>query len=441
MGFKYSEGLKIVNDVLVGIGSCTDKNIIIPEGVTKIQNEAFYGNKNIESILFADSITKVEDNAFRECSNLKQVIFGENSQLEHIEYCVFCETAISEFLAPQKLRVIERAVFVDCVNLTTIYFPKSLEQVENDAFRGCRRLSNLYIDDLASYCNIKFEYDASPTPFIKNLYVNGQLTRNILFPDDVKVIREYAFEWCIAIESISFGENSQLADIQDFAFYGCKGFEEVHLPKSLKNIGSCAFGRCDKLKILEIPDGVETLGDEILYMSHAVDELVIPNSVKKIHSRVLGDTWLVKLSIPFVCSINEGRNDFHFGTFFGVYTNSHNSQYVPNCLKHVIITGDCPIYSGSFNGCGKIKKIEILGNAPYISDYAFHSLPELESLTIPASVRSIGEHAIFRSNKLSDIFYGGTKADWDKIDKYSNWCYAVPSFTVHCTDGDIIVNG
>ena len=49
----------------------------------------------------------------------------------------------------------------------------------------------------------------------------------ILFPDDVKVIREYAFERCIAIESISFGENSQLADIQDFAFYGCKGFRGI----------------------------------------------------------------------------------------------------------------------------------------------------------------------------------------------------------------------
>ena len=69
---------------VVGIGSCTSKNIIIPEEyngkkVTQINASAFRNNTNIESVIIPANIENIGQYSFSGCSNLKKVvIYSEN---------------------------------------------------------------------------------------------------------------------------------------------------------------------------------------------------------------------------------------------------------------------------------------------------------------------------------------------------------------------------
>ena len=83
---KVSEGLEFRLDssghlyFVVGIGTCTDKNIIIPDTyqgkpVEGIWIDAFKNCTEIQSITIPKSVNSIMYNAFANCTSLKEVIF------------------------------------------------------------------------------------------------------------------------------------------------------------------------------------------------------------------------------------------------------------------------------------------------------------------------------------------------------------------------------
>ena len=100
----YSEGLayRLNSDgtgyAVVGIGTCTDTNIVIP---------ATYEGK---------PVTRIGEAAFRGC------------------YGLLCVTI------PDSVISIEEYAFEQCVNLTSVTIPDSMTSIGNDAFNYCFRL-------------------------------------------------------------------------------------------------------------------------------------------------------------------------------------------------------------------------------------------------------------------------------------------------------------
>ena len=80
-----SEGLEFRQDnneyTVIGIGSCTDKKLVIPESyngraVTFIEKSAFSGNTTIESVVIPEGMTSIGAGAFENCTSLKSVSIG-----------------------------------------------------------------------------------------------------------------------------------------------------------------------------------------------------------------------------------------------------------------------------------------------------------------------------------------------------------------------------
>jgi hypothetical protein len=105
----YSEGLEYElsadgeSYVVVGIGSCTDTDIIIPsvyEGkpVTAVKNMAFYGCASLTSVVFGANVTTIETGAFYQCAGLTYVVFGAN------------------------VTTIANGAFAVCSDLTSVYY-------------------------------------------------------------------------------------------------------------------------------------------------------------------------------------------------------------------------------------------------------------------------------------------------------------------------------
>jgi hypothetical protein len=65
------KGLTVVN----GFSGSKIKNITIPEGVTRIDEKAFWSCQSLESVVFPSTIKEICPDAFANCSNLTSVTF------------------------------------------------------------------------------------------------------------------------------------------------------------------------------------------------------------------------------------------------------------------------------------------------------------------------------------------------------------------------------
>jgi hypothetical protein len=84
-------------------------------------------------------------------------------------------------------------------------------------------------------------------------------------------------------------------------------------------------------------------------------------------------------------------------------------------------------------GCTALEHVTLPQGMTELSRYIFSECNSLKTLTIPKSVKKINDGALYDCPKLNDIYYDGTKAEWDKIEKIN----LIGVTVVHCTDGDV----
>ena len=134
---------------------------------------------------------------------------------------------------------------------------------------------------------------------------------------------------------------------------------------------------------------------------------------------------------------------------------THDHYATPASLKTVTIAGeleDAKLPFPSTNGKDgdyqvtyeytSVETIIFTGTLKTIGNYAFRDATSvLKEVSIPNTVTTIGS-AIFEYQKtIQFIRYAGTKAEWEAIEKAGNWFRdaELNGFTVHCTDGDIVI--
>ena len=124
-----------------------------------------------------------------------------------------------------------------------------------------------------------------------------------------------------------------------------------------------------------------------------LEKMIISDSITKIGKGAFeGCTSLTSITIPFVGEKKDGSGDTHFGYIFGA-----SSDYIPESLKEVIITG-----------------------GESIGSYEFRNCTSIESITIPRSIKYIDKNAFEDFTALENVYYCGTIEDWCNIKFYSN---------------------
>ena len=95
------------------------RKMVIPDGVTIINNGAFKGNKVIEAVMIPSSVKIIGAQAFKECIALKKIKFSEG------------------------LTVLEKA-FTGCSSLEKVELPRSLKLIKDD-FERCPHIRKVYV--------------------------------------------------------------------------------------------------------------------------------------------------------------------------------------------------------------------------------------------------------------------------------------------------------
>lgn len=183
---------------VAGIGACTDRDIVIPEYAPN-----------------GDKVIGIGNDAF-DWEDITSVVI------------------------PEGVRYIGQNAFYYCSSLTKITIPSTITECRGtNIFSWCSKLSEVHITDLYAWCQLSFEHDSSnPLSNQAYLYLNGVLIEQLVIPDGVKKINDFAFSNCKGIKSIIVSDSVQ--SIGDYAFYNCKQ-EYIYIPTTLEHIGSYAF--------------------------------------------------------------------------------------------------------------------------------------------------------------------------------------------------------
>ena len=92
----------------------------------------------------------------------------------------------------------------------------------------------------------------------------------------------------------------------------------------------------------------------------------------------------------------------------------------------------------AFACCNDLEKVEIAKGTEHIGIAVFMSCQNLKTVILPAGIKSIGDYTFHDCPKLSSIYFGGTKAQWEKISATTYWNQNTERVcTVYCSDGAV----
>ena len=433
--------------------NCTSlKNMTLLDGVKEIGLEAFHGCAALESITMPDSVTSIGGYAFQNCTILDVVIpdsvtkigtnavtgcrsvaLGKNLVSER-------SSSLSSILGDCKSVIIKDdvadigdRVFQNCTALENVTIPDSVKKIGIEAFQGCTALKSVVIPDSVTVPSLGAAAFTDCTNctvtlgsyLVSYTYQNEGLQRYfgnckaVIIKDGVKAINERAFlafncqsltipssvttinvnafqlpkikevhaeslEAWLGINFANEGSNpcnngiadlyiggeivsdieipdiSDIYRIKNYAFHGCKTLKSVRMHDEVTEIGKYAFKDCTALESVEIGDGVTTIGSGAFYGCTNCTVTLGKKLVSKEHS-----------------------------------SSSNLTSYFKDCKGMIIKDGVTAIGYFAFSGY------------------------ESESLTIPASVTSIGRYAFKDCTALKKVTYTGNAENWLEI-SFSN---------------------
>ena len=294
-------------------------NVIIPEGVTAIGEEAFFECRSLTSVTISEGVTAIGKFAFDWCLSLTSITIPESvtfigdsafdrtawldNQPDGLVYAgkvlyrykgtyinkktMPANTVINNIRAdtigiagnafldrrsltsitiPESVTSIGDRAFCNCNSLTSITIPESVTSIGDGAFWLCKSLTSISI--AAGNPNYTSEggilYNKNKTEIVAYPSASG----NVIIPEGVISIGEKAFAWCNSLTSIT-------------------------IPEGVTSIGEEAFGECSSLTNIKVAAGNPNYTSEggILYNKDktkivaypsASGDVIIPESVTSI---------------------------------------------------------------------------------------------------------------------------------------------------------------
>ena len=98
--------------------------------------------------------------------------------------------------------------FRGCSGLTSVTIGSGVESIGGRAFEYCSGLTSVHISDIAAWCKIDFDdFNSNPLSYAHHLYLNGEEVKDLVIPNSVTSIGDYAFYRCSALTSVTIGNS------------------------------------------------------------------------------------------------------------------------------------------------------------------------------------------------------------------------------------------
>ena len=422
---------KNITEIPSGMFSCSGKvsaekftEITLPEGITKIGNNAFAGN-NFAKVVIPKGVKEIGGSAFAQTQDhraLKEIVLPEG--LESIGRWAFRYALVKEVNLPSTVTELNKDAFKDSEGKVTLYVTKK-EQLENHGkfvaqssyhqtvynnlvgtgwnyddfiFEGNKlkgwsakgnqtRLKNKKLvlpeinpetkEEVMIIDNGAFKIPDNEVEQLKDGVISPNGMNTIQIPETVTVLGEKAFEYN-NFKTVDFPK--QLQTIGLHCFHGNK-LEGVIIPDSVTDLQSGAFSENNITKI-KLPKELKTISQGVFSMNIRLEKVEIPETVTEIGDMAFAGARLSSLHIPNSV-VRIGRKAFHL----------HH-------LKELTIPGNVKeIGDSAFEGTFKaitLKKLVLQEGIESIGSCAFKE-GYLESVKLPKSLKVLADDA-FEAN-------------------------------------------
>ena len=415
---------------------CTDPiTVTIPNSVTKIQDEAFINCLGLTSVNIPSSVTSIGNYVFYGCKSLPTLVI------------------------PNSVTKIGTYALSNCYSLVDLTLPSSITTISADAFNSSK-ITNVHITDLNAWCRISFGNNFSnPLEYAQNLYVNGELMNDLVLPETVTTIKDYAFSgfqgltsitipssvtsigdyvftscsnltavhindlaaWC-RISFYSYPSNpltlahhlylngeeikdltipESVTSIGNYTFSGGSNFTSVTFHDSLTRIGELAFSECSGLTSLDFPESLTNIGSSAFAACKGLTSIYIPKSVTSIGERAFNNT-------PDVTRVEVAPDNPRFDSRdnCNAIIRTNNNTLLLGCKNTVIPETVTSIGQYAFMFCSALTSINIPESVTTISANAFTYCYGLTSIEIGNNVTRIGNDAFRSCTNLASVSIG-----------------------------------
>ena len=285
------------------------ENLVIPDEVTSIKSQAFYGYTHLKSVTIPDNVTSIGWWAFCKCDSLESVSFGNG------------------------ITTIGNRAFGNCLSLKNIAIPDNIVSI-GQAFDGCDNL------EYNEYDNGLYLGNAD-NPYLVLMQLKNQDITSCQIADTTKIIVDSVFQQCINLESIAIPDS--VTTIGSSAFVNCPNLANITIGKGLSSIGSQAFAYNTKaiFNIDENNVNYSSSADKKMLLSKdqttllaypsAEGDITIPESVTKIEIFVFSGYSSRLTSVTFAGTgtwYYTENSDYTDGTEIDVTNPAMNATYL-----------------------------------------------------------------------------------------------------------------
>lgn len=169
-------------------------------------------NESIKKVIIEKGITSIGRRAFKDCKNLVSVTM------------------------PEGLLYINNEAFYRCSKITSIKIPNTVEIISSEVFQYCESLQSIVVP-----ASLKNWYVSR---FFKEFYGCSSLT-SITW--NAKNIKDFTSFWDVSDQITSFKFGNSVKFIPANICKGMRRLKSITLPKSVEEIGRCAFYGCERL--------------------------------------------------------------------------------------------------------------------------------------------------------------------------------------------------
>ncbi len=356
---------------------------------------------------------------------------------------------------------IEESTFEGYSTLEEITIPNSIKTIGKNAFSGCTNLNIInYLGTLKDWCSIDFEsVYSNPISFGGSLYINEEPIKEIIIPEDIETISNFAFYRYSYLESIVIP--GSVNEIGEQVFSQCRNLSEVVISDGVESIGKSAFSHVG-IKSLEIPGSVKTIGLAAFWKCTSLNEVILHEGIESIENQAFSGTSITTVKLPSsITYLGSGGSYSHpFGEIESVIISDGTTKIWDNAfngctkLTHVEIPdsvteiGDSAfvdtklsdltflnkiskIGKRAFAGCENLVTIIIPDNVKEIPSGAFNNCPNLRTVTISDKVNKIDAN-FFGCKQLEEVYFEGSLDDWMKLELTDSFLF---------DNNDVIISG
>ncbi|MBR2130963.1 MAG: leucine-rich repeat protein [Oscillospiraceae bacterium] len=403
---------------------CTSlRSVEMPQGLVEIGYHAFEGCTALETVVWHD-LTKIGTKAFSGCT--KKTLINFPDTLTEIGKDAFSGSGLKLVKLPKGIPDI--AFLGGADELTTVFIPKSVKDIEIGQFANCKNLKQIdYEGSKLDWKNIRIEAN---NDMLQNAEFSYNRTENFLYAD--VVVTSMPAVTVTPAPTAAPTPTPVATPAPNLPGGYCGDHAEWSFDESTGTLtisGEGAIASYDsasdrpwnkyssKITTVVVEDGITVVRS--FSGLENLETVVLSDSVELIHNRAFSFCTSLK-SITLPNSVTALGSSFDHCTALTSIT-------IPDSVTE--IADEC------FAGCTALTTIQLPENLTVIEAYTFDACKNLTSITIPKGIRTIEKGAFRDCESLTDVYYGGSEADWAKVfvNEKDNAPFANATIHYNCT--------